>query len=78
MQAARPGQTSTGKQDQYRKHIARLLKYKGLTTEMAQDKNHWRVKLSEVELYPRMNEAKNKQNRGDIPGAIPPQITTIQ
>ena len=53
MQAARPGRGNSGKQNQYRNHIVKLLKDKGLSTDAMQDKERWRLKL--LELYPHTN-----------------------
>ena len=52
LQAERPAQKN-GKQRQYRKHLSKLLKSKGLTTELMTDRQGWADKLTE--LYPRDN-----------------------
>ena len=57
LQAERPS-PKNGKQRQYRKHLSKLLKCKGLTTGMMLDRVGWAEKLTE--LYPREKHKKRK------------------
>ena len=60
LQAELPAQ-KTGKQQQYRKHMTKLLKAKELNTGMMSNGKEWGAKLKE--LYP-------KENKGDNPAVI--------
>ena len=67
LQAQIAGQRKQGKARQYRKVISKLLKKKGLTTQMMEQKDVWAAKLKE--LYPRGKD--NVPNATD--SANPPQ-----
>jgi hypothetical protein len=61
LQAARPGQTRTGRQLQLRKHISKLLCQKNLTLGDAANAEGWAKKL--VETYPRGKGRKAGEER---------------
>jgi hypothetical protein len=72
LQADRPGQVNTGKQNQYRKMMSKLLKDKGLDTDMMEDRNVWSAALNT--LYPRDAGASQKQKEGGPSEGVQPQV----
>ena len=72
LQADRPGQVSTGKQNQYRKMMSKLLKDKGLDTDMMEDRNVWSAALNT--LYPGDAGASQKQKEGGPSEGVQPQV----
>ena len=56
LQAERPAQKS-GKQQQYQKHLSKLLKQKNLNTGMMANGKYWGRKMKE--LYPRDSQNPN-------------------
>ena len=63
LQAARPGQTNTGKQLQLRKHLSKLLAEKKLTLDMATHPDSWAKKLDE--LYPRKTGKEEEKDENE-------------
>ena len=64
LQAERPAQKS-GKQQQYQKHLSKLLKQKNLSTGMMTDGKHWGRKMKE--MYPRDSKNPNTDSP-EVPG----------
>ena len=68
LQAERPSQRN-GKQRQYKKHLPKLLKSKGLTTELMRDRQGWADNLTE--LYPRDNRKTPPTSQNETPNPDP-------
>ena len=71
LQAERPSQKN-GKQQQYRKHLTKLLKEKNLDTSVMTDPVTWAKKLEE--LYPKGKKNKKRSPRPTPAASVQKQM----